>query len=82
MSLHVCRDEINESNHKKWVFFLNLRIFVLAVDNLIRENMVGIAEDKSNSHENICTRSYIDPVNFIVLLRKGMSYDVVHTYAK
>ena len=41
------------------------------------ENMVGIAEDKSNSYENICTRNYIDPVNFIVLLRKGKT---VHSY--
>lgn len=53
--------------------FLN-ETFWIAVDTLIRENMVGIAEDKSNSYENICTRSYIDPSNFIVLLRKGINY--------
>ena len=33
--------------------------------------MVGIAEDKSDAYQNICTRSSINPANFIVLLRKG-----------
>ncbi|XP_048740538.2 uncharacterized protein LOC125654591 [Ostrea edulis] len=61
---YICLDIYNVNDQ------LNYYYHATAVDNLIRENMVGIAEDKSNSHENICTRSYIDPVNFIVLLRK------------
>ncbi|XP_061184835.1 uncharacterized protein LOC133192846 [Saccostrea echinata] len=61
---YICLDIYNVNDQ------LNYYYHATAVDNLIRENMVGIAEDRSNSQESICTRSYIDPVNFITLLRK------------
>lgn len=39
--------------------------------------MVGIVEDKLNLYENICIRSYIDLLNFIVLLCKGINYYII-----
>lgn len=66
---YICLDIYNVNDQ------LNYYYHATAVDTLIRENMVGIAEDKSNSYENICTRSYRDPSNFIVLLRKDAVED-------